>query len=155
MAQWDTKERYCCTRLRWSLSIEMGCIMADLFMVLMYLRGAHLSVSAYTWLERMEISCRVNVTPSVCHSSFLRAVCWAQLWYFSPTKWPWTRIKEGLLAAAAFLCYDKEQSQKRERRLILLRLGREHLPNAFIGEQLIAAGVYLTWLKNTLIISQA
>lgn len=42
--------------------MEMGCIMADLFMVLMYFRGAHLSVSVYTWLERMEISCEVNMT---------------------------------------------------------------------------------------------
>lgn len=62
IAQWDTKERYCCAGLQWRLSIEMGCIMVDLFMVLMYLRGAHLSVSMYTWLERMEISCGVNVT---------------------------------------------------------------------------------------------
>lgn len=45
-----------------NLSIKTGCIMADLFMVLMYLRRAHLSVTMYTWLERMEISCGVNVT---------------------------------------------------------------------------------------------
>lgn len=56
-----TKERDC-PRWRWHLHIEIGCITADLFMVLMYRRGAHLSVTVYTWLERMEISCGVNVT---------------------------------------------------------------------------------------------
>ncbi len=34
--------------VQWRLSTEMGCTAVDLFMVLMYLRGAHLSVSMYT-----------------------------------------------------------------------------------------------------------
>lgn len=51
IVHWDTKKRHCCWRLWWHLSSEIGCIMADLFMVLMYQRGAHMSVSVSAWMD--------------------------------------------------------------------------------------------------------
>lgn len=151
IAQWDTKERYCCAGLQWHLSSETGCIMVDLFTVLMYLRGAHLSASMYTWLERMEISCGVNVT-------FLSVIPLSSSPSVAPSFGIFLKrsnrelVLRTVLGSSGVSARRQRPNFKREWFLIQ-NLGLEHLQNGS-RKELIGFGVYLTWLKNILITTQ-
>jgi len=97
-----------------------------LFVVLMYQRGAHLSVTWCAWLEVLEISRGVNVTFCFRRCRFIITVSGMR----RGSEWDRELGLKRSSAAAAFLYDDKVKENDS-------------------GKELIAAGVYLTWLKNT------
>lgn len=112
IAQWDTKER-CYVSLQWFLNIEMGCIIwGFIYGVNVFERSSFIcQYILYSWVERMEISCGVNVTfvfviplsswmPAVpSFGIFLRRTEWARI------KGPWKQRRQRAFSKASFLIH--------------------------------------------------
>lgn len=109
-------------------------------------------VRPHTWVERMEISCRVNVTfvSALPFPAPPRPPPHPALVFFSGG---WSRF---VLKRVLGSRDDKEQSQKGESVLIHC-LPPTRMPAEWLWEKRswFHACVYLTWLKNVLIIAQA